>query len=81
MTMAVSQFERSLISERIKDAKRNLRRAGPVPGPDPAIRLRLGNVNATGWARELLEGPTEQQAISERTLREKGCALRAIAAR
>ena len=37
---AVAQFERGLISERIKDAKRALRRDGPPSRRASAIRLR-----------------------------------------
>jgi len=48
---AVAQFERGLISERIKDAKRNLRRAGRHQGggrpfPDPEEQAAIADIIA-----------------------------------
>jgi putative DNA-invertase from lambdoid prophage Rac len=76
---AVAQFESSLISERIKDAKRNLRRAGKHQGGLRPFGYRLGSVNGTGQARKLLEDPAEQAAIAEiAAMRARGDSLRAI---
>ena len=52
--------ERSLISERVKDTKRNLRRAGK----HQAVGYHVGEANGTGRARELVEDPVEQKAIA-----------------
>ena len=45
---AVVQFERGLISERIKDAKRNLRRQGRHQGGVRPFGWRFGTANGTG---------------------------------
>ena len=50
---AVAQFERGLISERIKDAKANLRRAGKHQGGGRPFGWQFGKVNGHGRAREL----------------------------
>jgi hypothetical protein len=51
---AVAQFERTLIPERIKDAKRNLRRGNRHHGGDRPFGWRLGEANGHGRARELV---------------------------
>jgi putative DNA-invertase from lambdoid prophage Rac len=61
----VAQFERSLISERIKDAKHNLRRANEHQGGNRPFGYRLGQANGHGRARELIEDPAEQLAIAD----------------
>jgi hypothetical protein len=61
----VAQFERSLISERIKDAKANLRRTGRHQGGLWPFGFRLGQSNGRGRARELIEDSVEQQAIAQ----------------
>ena len=67
---AVAQFERSLISERIKDAKRNLRRAGRHQGGSVPFGYRRGDAN------HLIAEPSEQAAISTiRQMREAGASL------
>jgi DNA invertase Pin-like site-specific DNA recombinase len=62
---AVAQFERSLISERIKDAKRNLRRGNKHQGGLRPFGWRLGEINGHGRARELVPDPDEQGAIAD----------------
>ena len=70
---AVAQFERSLISERIKDAKRNLRRAGRHQGGSLPFGYRRGDAN------HLIAEPSEQAAISTiRQMREAGASLMTI---
>ena len=70
---AVAQFERSLISERIKDAKRNLRRAGRHQGGSVPFGYRRGDAN------HLIAEPSEQAAISTiRQMREAGASLMTI---
>jgi len=77
---AVAEFERTLISERIKDAKANLRRSGRHQGGFRPFGFRLGQANGHGRAREPLEDLVEQKAITEmRRVREAGATLRAIA--
>ena len=61
---AVAQFERSLISKRIKDAERNLRRGNRhQPGKRPFGR-RFGESNGHGRARELIPDEAELAAIA-----------------
>src|SRR6516165_4946747 len=62
---AVAQFERTLISERIKDAKRNLRRANKHQGGGRPFGYRFGEANGHGRARELIPDPDEQQALAD----------------
>jgi DNA invertase Pin-like site-specific DNA recombinase len=76
---AVAQFERTLISERIKDAKRNLRRAGKHQGGGRPFGWRFGEANGHGRARELIPVPEEQQALADIVaLRAEGRSLMAI---
>jgi putative DNA-invertase from lambdoid prophage Rac len=60
---AVAQFERSLISERIKDAKRNLRRANKHQGGTKAFGWQLGPLKGRGTAPTLIPDASEQAAI------------------
>ena len=62
---AVAQFERTLISERIKDAKRNLRRGNRHQGGSRPFGYRFGRANGHGKARELIPDPIEQAAIAD----------------
>jgi DNA invertase Pin-like site-specific DNA recombinase len=62
---AVAQYERGLISERIKDAKRNLRRANKHQGGGRPFGWRFGQANGSGEARKLIPDPIEQAAIVE----------------
>jgi DNA invertase Pin-like site-specific DNA recombinase len=62
---AVAQFERGLISERIKDAKTNLRRAGKHQGGGRPFGWKFGQANGAGRARELIPEPAEQAAIAD----------------
>jgi putative DNA-invertase from lambdoid prophage Rac len=76
---AVAQFERSLISERIKDAKRNLRRANKHQGGARPFGYRFGEMNGHGRARELIPDPAEQGAIADiGRLRSAGASLMVI---
>jgi DNA invertase Pin-like site-specific DNA recombinase len=76
---AVAQFERTLISERIKDAKRNLRRANKHQGGGRPFGYRFGQANGHGRARELIPDPEEQQALADIVaLRAEGKSLMAI---
>jgi len=76
---AVAQFERTLISERIKDAKRNLRRANKHQGGGRPFGWRLGQANGHGRARELIPDPGEQAALADIVaLRAEGKSLMAI---
>ena len=76
---AVAEFERSLISERIKDAKRNLRRQGRHQGGGRPFGWRFGKANGTGRARELIPDPEEQAALADIIrLRGEGRSLMAI---
>ena len=76
---AVAQHERGLISERIKDAKANLRRNGRHLGGGRPFGWRFGEANGHGRARELIPDPEEQAAIAEIIrLRTEGCSLMAI---
>ena len=62
---AVAQFERSLISERIKDAKRNLRRGNRHQGGKRPFGWQFGEANGHGRARELIPDEAEQTAIAD----------------
>jgi hypothetical protein len=62
---AVAQFERSLIWERIKDAKRNLRRGNKHQGGKRPFGWRFGEANGHGRARELIPDEAEQAAIAD----------------
>jgi putative DNA-invertase from lambdoid prophage Rac len=62
---AVAQFERSLISERIKDAKRNLRRGNKHQGGKRPFGWQFGEANGHGRARELVPDEAEQAAIAD----------------
>lgn len=62
---ATAQFERTLISERICDAKRQLRRQGRHQGGDRSFGWRLGEANGAGRARELVPDEGEQAAIAD----------------
>jgi len=76
---AVAQFERGLISERIKDAKRNLRRSGRHQGGGRPFGWRFGDANGHGRARELIPDPDEQKALADIiTMRGEGRSLMAI---
>jgi DNA invertase Pin-like site-specific DNA recombinase len=76
---AVAQFERSLISERIKDAKRNLQRQGRHMGGSKPFGFVFGATNGHGRARELIPDEREQQAIIDiREMRAAGQSLMAI---
>jgi DNA invertase Pin-like site-specific DNA recombinase len=73
---AVAEFERSLISERICDAKRNLRRAGKHQGGARPFGFQFGAMNGHGRARELVPDPAEQAAIATmQTMRQAGASL------
>jgi len=61
----ISLDERGLISERIKDAKRNLCRAGRHQGGGRPFGWRFGEANRTGSAHPLISKPSEQQAIAD----------------
>jgi putative DNA-invertase from lambdoid prophage Rac len=62
---AVAQFERSLISERIKDAKRNLRRGNKHQGGKRPFGWHFGEVNGHGRAHTLIPDEAEQTAIAD----------------
>jgi putative DNA-invertase from lambdoid prophage Rac len=62
---AVSQFERSLVSERVKDAKRNLRRGNKHQGGKRPFGYQFGEANGHGRARELVPDEAEQAAIAD----------------
>jgi DNA invertase Pin-like site-specific DNA recombinase len=62
---AVAQFERELIFDRIKDAKRNLRRAGKHQGGGRPFGYQFGKTNGHGRARELIPDLEEQAAIAD----------------
>jgi len=73
---AVAQFERSLISERIKDAKRNLRRANKHQDGTRPFGFQFGQANGHGRARELIPDAAEQAAIGDIfAMRTKGRSL------
>jgi putative DNA-invertase from lambdoid prophage Rac len=76
---AVAQFERSLISERIKDAKRNLRRGNKHQGGKRPFGWQFGETNGHGRARELVPDEAEQVAITDIVaMRGTGATLMAI---
>jgi DNA invertase Pin-like site-specific DNA recombinase len=76
---AVAQFERRLISERIKDAKRNLRCGNRHQGGKRPFGWRYGPVTGTGRARDLVPDEEEQAAFAEiRAMREAVATLVAI---
>jgi putative DNA-invertase from lambdoid prophage Rac len=76
---AVAQFERSLISERIKDAKRNLRRGNKHQGGKRPFGYQFGEANGHGRARELVPDEAEQAAIADIVaMREAGRTLMEI---
>jgi DNA invertase Pin-like site-specific DNA recombinase len=73
---AVAQFERGLISERIKDAKRNQRRNGRSLG---GVRPFGFTVDEASGEKKLVPIPEEQAAIDEIVaLRAHGASLMAI---
>jgi putative DNA-invertase from lambdoid prophage Rac len=76
---AVAQFERTLISERIKDAKRNLRRAGRHQGGRRPFGWRYGEATGNGRARDLVPDDAEQGALADIVaMREAGRTLMGI---
>jgi putative DNA-invertase from lambdoid prophage Rac len=76
---AVAQFERTLISERIKDAKRNLRRGNRHQGGKRPFGWVYGPVTGAGRARDLIPDEAEQAALAEiLAMREAGVTLLAI---
>jgi putative DNA-invertase from lambdoid prophage Rac len=76
---AVAQFERSLISERFKDAKRNLRRGNKHQGGKRPFGWQFGEANGHGRARELVPDKAEQTAIADIVaMREVGATLMEI---
>src|SRR5215472_18955789 len=75
---AVAQFERTLISERIKDAKRNLRRGNRHQGGSRPFGYRFGKPNGHGKARELIPDPDEQAAVADIVARAEGKSLMTI---
>jgi putative DNA-invertase from lambdoid prophage Rac len=62
---AVSQFERTLISERICAAKANLRHHNKHQGGKRPFGYQFGEANGRGRARELVPDEAEQTAIAE----------------
>jgi putative DNA-invertase from lambdoid prophage Rac len=77
--VAVAQFERTLISERIKDAKRNLRRAGRHQGGRRPFGWRYGAATGNGRARDLVPDDAEQAALADIVaMREAGRTLMGI---
>jgi putative DNA-invertase from lambdoid prophage Rac len=62
---AVAQFERTLISERIKDSKVNLRRQGKHQGGVRPFGYRFGPPAGDGRAPVLVKDPAEQEAIAD----------------
>jgi DNA invertase Pin-like site-specific DNA recombinase len=71
---AFAEFERDRISERIRDAKRQMRAEGRLQGGKRPFGYRVADGGA------LVEEPHEQAAIAEmRLLRDSGCSYRAIA--
>ena len=68
-----------MISERIKDAKRNLRRQGKHLGGSRPFGFAFGPPNGHGRARLLLPDPVEQQAIVDiKMMRASGMSLMSI---
>jgi putative DNA-invertase from lambdoid prophage Rac len=82
---AIAQFERTLISERTKDAKANMRRRGVHQGGARPFGYRFGPerpADDSNRARELIEDEAEQAAIRDiLDMRAKGATLFAIRAR
>jgi DNA invertase Pin-like site-specific DNA recombinase len=77
--VAVAQFERTLISERIKDAKRNLRRGNRHQGGNRPFGWQFGAPSGTGRARDLVPDEDEQAAIDDIVaMRQAGQTLMAI---
>jgi DNA invertase Pin-like site-specific DNA recombinase len=75
----VAEFERDLISERIRDAKRHLRRANKHQGGKRPFGWQYGEATGTGRARDLVPDAEEQAAIAEiAALRADGQSLVAI---
>jgi DNA invertase Pin-like site-specific DNA recombinase len=62
---AVAEFERERISERIKDAKANLRHHNRDQGGRRPFGYQYGEATGTGRARDLVPDPIEQAAIAE----------------
>jgi DNA invertase Pin-like site-specific DNA recombinase len=62
---AIAQFERGLISERIKDAKRVLRRGNRHQGGARQFGYQLGELSDNGTSRPLIPDPAEQAAIAD----------------
>jgi len=76
---ATARFERLLISERVKDTKRYLRRAGKHRAGNRPFGRRLGEAIGTGRARELVLDPAEQKAIATmRKMRVRAASLMAM---
>jgi DNA invertase Pin-like site-specific DNA recombinase len=76
---AVAQHERGLISERIKDTKRNLRRQRRHQGGGRPFGWQFGEANGHGRARELIPDPEEQAALADIiAMRGEGRSLMAI---
>jgi DNA invertase Pin-like site-specific DNA recombinase len=79
MVAAFAEFERDRISERIKDAKRNLRSGNRHQGGSRPFGYRFGATNGPGKARELIPDPEERAAIADIVaLRQGGKSLMAI---
>jgi DNA invertase Pin-like site-specific DNA recombinase len=75
---AVAQFERSLISERIKDAKRQLRATGRHQGGDAPFGWRV--VKEGPDEGKLVPDPEEQRALEDMArMKAEGASLRTIA--
>ena len=76
---AVAQFERRLISERIKDAKGKLRRDGRHQGGTRPFGFQFGEIAGRGTAPTLIPDEAEQVAIKQIfAMREGGATLMAI---
>jgi DNA invertase Pin-like site-specific DNA recombinase len=76
---AIAQFERGLISERIKDAKRVLRRGNRHQGGARQFGYQLGKLSDNGTSRPLIPDPAEQAAIADIVvMRASGHSLMAI---
>ena len=76
---AVAQFERRLISERIKDAKGKLRRDGRHQGGTRPFGFQFGEIAGRGTAPTLIADASEQAAIKKIfAMRETGATLMVI---
>jgi DNA invertase Pin-like site-specific DNA recombinase len=83
---AVAQWERRAISERVADAKAQLRHEGRHQGGVRPFGWQFGAVTGKGQARDLIPDPAEQRAIKEilamrragHTLMETRDAIRAL---